>query len=77
MSKGKTPQIKLSDLKNIRISINDDYFDLIIDIVDALLENNNNANLVSHLNKIVYNIYGITDDEIKYIETYLKSSKES
>ena len=63
MEKGKTPQIKTSDFKEVRIAINTSYYKEVIRIVDELLINPNNLNSKKKLNDIVYKIYAITPEE--------------
>lgn len=75
MGEGKTPQIKISDLKKIRLAIDQSRFDIIINMVDSLLSNQKDEAIFERLNKIVYDIYGISPKEIDYIENYLKISK--
>lgn len=72
MGEGKTPQIKISDLKKIRLAIDQSRFDIIINMVDSLLSNQKDEAVYKELNKIVYGIYGISPKEIDYIESYLK-----
>lgn len=69
--KGKTPQIKISDLKNIRINVNDKFFDEMIDVVEQLLVTPDNRQLYNKLNSLVYNIYNINEQEQEYITEYL------
>ena len=65
---GKTPQIKISDLKRIPIALaNDDDFDKVIDLSDKLQERFTEDEY-SELNKLVYKIYGISEEQVKYIE---------
>lgn len=75
MGKGKTPQIKISDLKKIRLAINESQFNTVILMVDSLLNNQKDEVVYKKLNQIVYDIYGISSEEIDYIENYLKISK--
>lgn len=72
--KGKTPQIKISDLKTVRLNVNEDNYYNIIDIVDKLLENPLDKELKDTLNNIVYDIYNISKDEQTYIESYLMNN---
>lgn len=69
--KGKTPQIKISDLKNIRINVNDEYFEKIIDLVEKLLLTPENEQLHQKLNSLVYEIYNIDEQEREFIAEYL------
>lgn len=69
--KGKTPQIKISDLKNIRINVSDKFFDEMIDIVEQLLVEPENRQLYNKLNLLVYKIYNIDEREQEFITEYL------
>ncbi|MCM1287934.1 MAG: N-6 DNA methylase [Clostridium sp.] len=69
--KGKTPQIKISDLKNIRINVNHEFFEEMIDIVEQLLVTPENKQLYNKLNSLVYEIYNIDIQEQKFITEYL------
>lgn len=65
---GKTPQIKISDLKRIPIaSANNEDFNKIIDLTDKLQEEFNEKEY-RKLNKLVYKIYGISKSQEEYIE---------
>lgn len=75
MGEGKTPQIKISDLKKIRLALDESRFNLVVLIVDSLLNNQRDEIKYKKLNQIVYDIYGISSEEIEYIEKYLKISK--
>lgn len=65
--KGKTPQIKTSDLKDIRIPF-EYYTDDFIQIVDVLLKNPASCKMIEKLNSYVYEFFSITKEEIKHIE---------
>lgn len=73
--KGKTPQIKISDLKSVRININENYYYEVIDIVNKLLIDFENINLLNRLNYLVYKIYKISPEEIQYINNYILKYK--
>lgn len=75
MGGGKTPQIKIADLKKIRIAFDETQFNSVVLLVDSLLNNQEDEILYKKLNQIVYDIYGISPEEIEYIEEYLKISK--
>lgn len=68
---GQTPQIKISDLKKIRVCIDDKRFFTIIELVNILLKRPMNEQALSELNNTVYEIYEITNTERKYIESYI------
>lgn len=73
MEKGKTPQIKISDLKGIRLNINKEYYRTIIDLVDMIYANSKDYDsILERINDIVYKIYEIDNDEQVYINEYLK-----
>lgn len=72
--KGKTPQIKTSDLKEVRICYDDKYTDEMVGLVDKLLDRSKtDSDVLERLNQLVYNMYGITADEIEYIMNYIAS----
>lgn len=77
MQKGKTPQIKISDLKNVRIAVNTTYYSKMIILVEHLLNTPTNDFLNRELNQIVYKIYGIKKDEMAFIEKYLQNSQHN
>lgn len=68
---GKTPQIKTSDLKKIKIAVEEDKIDDIVNLVDANLTNYSQKQM-NELNSNVYKLYNISNDEINYINEYLK-----
>lgn len=72
MNYGKTPQIKISDLKKLPLAFNEKYFFKLIKFVDLLLSNPDDNFTYQKLNQLVYKIYNISSDEISYIENYLK-----
>lgn len=74
---GQTPQIKISDLKKIRIAENENYKHQIIKIVDQLISEPQRENLKEELNNIVYAMYGIDEKEIRYIEAYIEKMRHS
>lgn len=67
--KGKTPQIKISDLKELPICVDNKHFEEIINVSNRLLKEPNEKQLLNALNGLVYKIYNIEKDEINYIET--------
>lgn len=69
--KGRTPQIKISDLKNIRIKLDHNYFFPIIQLVDKLLINPQDVYTYQKLNILVYDLYGIDEKERLFIKNYL------
>lgn len=71
--KGKTPQIKISDLKNIRIKIDEKYFVELIEVVNILLSDPTDKLSIIRLNEIVYNIYAISETEKDFILQYLSA----
>ena len=71
---GKTPQIKTSDLKKIKIAVDKNKFNEIIKISDNLL-NNYSTQKMEELNRLVYDLYEINENEINYINNYLKKDE--
>ena len=72
---GKTPQIKLSDLKRVKLNVDQERFEDIINIVEKLsatLSQESRELYIKQLNSIVYDIYKITEEEIIHIEDYIK-----
>ena len=69
-AKGKTPQIKTSDLKNVRICVSEKNFDNVVQLVDILLKNPKDKLSLKKLNNIVYSIYNIDENEVTYIDEY-------
>ncbi|MGM9880022.1 MAG: TaqI-like C-terminal specificity domain-containing protein [Bacilli bacterium] len=70
VEKGKTPQIKTSDLKDIRIPlcINDEKF---IILIDELINDPDNKIKLEEMNNRVYEYFDISKKEIEYISKYL------
>lgn len=70
VEKGKTPQIKTSDLKDIRIPlcINDEKF---INLIDELINDPDNKIKLEEMNNRVYGYFDISKKEIEYIRNYL------
>lgn len=69
--KGKTPQIKISDLKTVGIIIDEQQFDVVVDIVEKLLNDPSDAEQLKKLNSVVNMIYNIDENEYKLIVDYL------
>jgi len=70
----KQPQIKTSDFKKIKIAYSEKYFSDIVNVVESLLKNADNDRF-KELNELVYKIYNINKEEIKYINEYLKKDE--
>lgn len=68
--KGKTPQIKISDLKKLPININGKYYTDVIDCVKKLLIEKDRKTYFE-LNSLVYKIYDISNEEIDAVREYL------
>lgn len=67
-SKGKQPQIKVSDLYKIPIIQEDEIKNKIINNVDCLYNSENNKKYVEQIDSLIYKYYQINESEIKYIE---------
>lgn len=70
---GQIPQIKISDLKKVKICVDKNYVSMMMDMVDVLLNHPENKKMLLDLNDLVYKIYGISDTERVYIESYLST----
>ena len=57
--------------KASHLSCDDKYFTKIISLVNELLINPMDEHCLLELNQIVYTIYGITNTECEYIESYI------
>lgn len=74
-SKGKQPQIRISDLKDLPLFFDKDYNIKLLHITDCLLNNEISLKEGSKIiNKIVYEYYGITPSEVQLIKNYIKDS---
>lgn len=72
-AKGKTPQIKISDLKDVRIVLSNNKYKCLINIVNGLLQNPKDLSLQKELNQTVYSIYGMTEKERIYIQNKINN----
>lgn len=72
-SKGKQPQIKTSDLYTIPIFTNIGIRKEIAKIVDKIYQNQNFTELMNKINLIVYENFGIDEEEIQKIKKSIES----
>lgn len=72
-SKGKQPQIKVSDLYTIPIPIDIRLQKKIADLVGVIYENNTPEKFVNKINDLVYNYFQINTEEIKKIQESIAS----
>lgn len=76
MGNGKTPQIKIGDLQKLRINIDEIIFDRLIKLVDNILFqepiSDTYYNIINEINRLVYNSYNMTKEEIEVIEKEIK-----
>lgn len=75
MSTGKTPQIKLADLKRIPLKYSNDYFENILKVVNEMLLNGETKKNMEKLNKLVFQLYGIVENDWKYILDEVEKKK--
>ena len=68
-SKGKQPQIKVSDLYKIPVIQNDEIKKEIIYNVNCLYKTKDNKKYAEQIDRLIYKYYQINENEIKYIET--------
>lgn len=79
MGNGKTPQIKIGDLHQLRLNIDIDIFDRVVELVDSILYKEDTElynNTLNKINELIYCSYGITADEIVFIEEEIKKAME-
>lgn len=72
MEKGKIPQIKLSDLKEIRVCIHNEKFMNVVKTVDMLLSSPDNKIAKYNLNTLIYEIYDISSQEQEFINRAIR-----
>ena len=77
IDKGKAPQIKTSDLKDIRIPFCESCSSDFIKIVEELQTNPDNIDKINTLNNFVYDMFKINKLEIYYIKEYLQKLKKN
>ena len=71
---GKNPQIRVEHVKKIPICLNEHSKDHIVNIVDQIIitrlkaPSSDTLFLESEINRLVYQLYGLTDDEINIVE---------
>ena len=72
-SRGKQPQIKISDLLNIPIIADDEMTEKIFNYVNNYLSTENHLIYVNKIDDCIYNYYGINIEEREYIEKEVKN----
>lgn len=77
MSLGKTPQIKLSDLKKLPIKKENIFYEKIIEIVEEILKNPEKKidNYLVELDKLVFSLYKIDLEYWEYIKLEVNNFK--
>lgn len=74
VSNGKQPQIKVSDLKKIRLTLNVEVTEKLLEITEEILaENIDTIKGIEKIDNILFNYYGITKQEQEYISSIVKS----
>ncbi|MCS5502751.1 Eco57I restriction-modification methylase domain-containing protein [Lysinibacillus sp. A4] len=73
-AKGKQPQIKVGDLKKIRVTYSSKVYDKLLKITNAIYtESVKIEEALKEIDEILYSYYGLSSLEINYIEEYIKS----
>ena len=75
MATGKTPQIKLADLKKIPLKYSNEYFENILDVVNEMLSNTETQKNIEKLDILVFQLYGIHEKDWKYILDEVEKKK--
>lgn len=75
VSRGKQPQIKVSDLKKIRLTFDESITRELLEITNNILSNNVERSVgISQIDEILFNYYDLSEDDInfiyKHIDTY-------
>lgn len=68
---GKVPQIKLSDLKEVRINVCNEYFDYVVKLTERLLADPFNSELKEELDEKVFDMYEINKEEKEFVDSFL------
>lgn len=73
-SNGKQPQIKVSDLKKIRLTFNDEIVKQLLDVTDQILLEKIEAPIgIEIIDNILFDYYDITNNEKEFILEYVNS----
>lgn len=73
-AKGKQPQIKVGDLKKIRVTYSSEVYDKLLKITNAIYtESVKIEEALKEIDEILYSYYGLSSLEINYIEEYIKN----
>lgn len=73
-SNGKQPQIKVSDLKKIRLTFNDEIVKQLLDVTDQILLETIEAPIgIEIIDNILFDYYDITNNEKEFILEYVNS----
>lgn len=75
VSKGKQPQIKVGDLKKIRLTFDEDTVNQLLEITDEIISNTTEPSKgLERINNVLYDYYGINESDkqfiLEHIETY-------
>ena len=72
-SKGKQPQIKISDLYTLPVPIDSEIQKRIADLVDLIYKNESNSEYIKEINYLIYNHFNISKNEIHQIKKSIES----
>lgn len=75
MATGKTPQIKLADLKKIPLKYSNNYFKNILEVVNEMLSSTEVQKNIEKLDTLVFQLYGILEKDWKYILDEVEKKK--
>jgi len=76
-SKGKQPQIKISDINQIPIFIDTEIDNQLVSHIDSIIARENVESATKTIDEMIFNYYMITDSEKQFIFNYVKKYKLS
>jgi len=80
MGNGKTPQIKIDDLRNLRLLVDEKNFNRVVELTDIILHKDIYTSEYEHslheLNQLIYIMYGITNQEVIFLESEINKVME-
>ncbi|KYG92150.1 MULTISPECIES: TaqI-like C-terminal specificity domain-containing protein [Metasolibacillus] len=73
ISKGKQPQIKVGDLKQIRLTFDENIVNQLLEITDEIISNTIETSLgIEQINNVLFDYYGINEAEKKFIFEHIE-----
>ncbi|MCQ4088493.1 N-6 DNA methylase [Saccharibacillus sp. JS10] len=74
ISRGKQPQIKVSDLKQIRLTLDEDVLSQLLEITNSIISNSLETRKgIEQINNVLFDYYGINNNEKEFILEHIKT----